>query len=254
MHQLPIEQQILLVAEIGTLAALCLRMWLVGLYKIYGYFFSYLVLEFAQTLIPILVPLESRLYLGLYVASQVLVTTFYALVVLELYSKVLRDLPGIASIARRYIRVTLVAAIVIALLFLYLGKTHATFMGYLLSFERTVMASLVVFVLFVTLFLVYYPVPLGRNVIVYLIGYSVYFLTKAAASLLMNFGQQWDRPLSTALMAVSLGCCIFWCLALGRQGESKRVVVGHQWNPADEQKLRGQLDAINASLVRAGEK
>jgi len=55
-------------------------------------------------------------------------------------------------------------------------------------------------------------------------------------------------------MAVSLGCCIFWCTALGRRGESKRMVVGHQWNPADEEKLMAQLDAINASLLRAGGK
>jgi hypothetical protein len=30
------------------------------------------------------------------------------------------------------------------------------------------------------------------------------------------------------------------------------LVVGHQWNPADENKLRAQLEAINASLLRAG--
>ncbi len=242
MHQLPIEQQILLVAEIATLAVLCLRMWIAGLYKVYVYFFGYLVLEFLQALIPVFVPIESRLYLVLYVATQVLVTSFYALVVLELYSKVLRDLPGIASVARRYIKVTVAVAITIALLFLQLGATRASVTGYLLSFERSVMASLVIFVLFVSLFLVYYPVPLGRNVIVYLIGYSVYFLTKAAASLLMNFGGDWIRPLSSMLMAVSLGCCVFWCAALGRQGESKRLVVGHQWNPGGRTEIEGAVE------------
>jgi hypothetical protein len=47
---------------------------------------------------------------------------------------------------------------------------------------------------------------------------------------------------------------VLWLLALSRQGETKRVVVGHQWNPADQQKLRAQLDAINASLLRARRK
>ena len=37
-------------------------------------------------------------------------------------------------------------------------------------------------------------------------------------------------------------------------GEIKRVVVGHQWNPGDEQRLLAQLDAINASLLRSGRK
>jgi hypothetical protein len=254
MHLLPIEQQVLLIAEIAALSILCLRMWLAGLHRVYVYFFGYLVLELLQALIPVLVPLESRLYRDSFVASDALVTSLSALVVLELYSKVLRDLPGIAGIARRYIKITLVLAIVIAVVLLRLGKTAATLTGYLASFERSVMSSLVVFVLLVSAFLVYYPVPLGRNVNVYLTGYAVYFLTRAAVTLMMNSGYYWIRPLSSIAMMVWLMCVVFWIAALSREGEAKRVVVGHQWNPADEQKLRAQLDAINASLLRASRK
>jgi hypothetical protein len=32
------------------------------------------------------------------------------------------------------------------------------------------------------------------------------------------------------------------------------VVVGHQWNPGDEQRLLAQLEAINSSLLRSGRK
>jgi hypothetical protein len=254
MHQLPIEQQILLVAEIAALGILCVRMCVAGLHKVYAYFFSYLVLELLQSLIPVLAPLGSRVYRDLYFASQALILAFYSLVVLELYSKVLSDLAGIAGVARRFIKITLALAIVIAFLLLGLVKPKATLTGYLFSFEWTIMSSLVVFVLLVSLFLVYYPIPLGRNVIVYLMGYSVYFLTHATTSLMYDLGFRLDRLLSSIGMAVSLACLIFWFIALGRQGESKRVVVGHQWNPADEQKLRTQLDAINASLLRAGGK
>src|SRR5271170_7326837 len=131
MHRLPIEQQILLVVEIAALAILCLRMWLAGLHKVYVCFFGYLVLEFLQTLIPVLVPLKSRFYIGSYAASQALITAFYALVILELYSKVLGDLPGIARIARRYIKFTLVLAIGLALFPLRLERAKTTIAGYL---------------------------------------------------------------------------------------------------------------------------
>jgi hypothetical protein len=251
MHQLPIEQQILLVVEIAALAILCLRIWLIGLHRVYVYFFGFLVLELLQALIPVLVPLESRLYRDSYVASEAFILAFFALVVLELYSKVLRDLPGIAGTARRYIKATLALAIVVALLLLGLGKAQATVTGYLSSFEQTVMSSLVVFVLLVSAFLVYYPVPLARNVIVYLMGYAVFFLTNATVFLTIDLGHYWNRQLGSIIMGVEAVCFIFWLLALSRQGEYKRVVVGHQWNPADEQKLRAQLDAINASLLRA---
>jgi hypothetical protein len=255
MHQLPIEQQILLVVEIVALACLCLRMWVAGLHKIYVYFFGYLVLELLQTLIPLLVPFDSRLYRDAFVGSQVFIVAFYALVVLELYSKVLSDLPGIASTARRYIKIVLAAGVGIALLTTGLETPRTTLTGYVHSFERIVMSSLVVFVVCVSLFLVYYPIPLGRNVIIYLMGYAVYFLTRAAISLMMNnIGVNWNRQLSSIAMTVSVLCLTFWIIALSRQGESRRVVVGHQWNPADEQRLRAQLDAINASLLRASGK
>ena len=52
-------------------------------------------------------------------------------------------------------------------------------------------------------------------------------------------------------MTVSVLCLTFWIMLLNREGETKRVVVGHQWNPAAEQRLRAQLDAINASLLRS---
>jgi len=251
MHQLPVEQQILLVVQIVALATLCLRMWRARLQKTYVYFFGYLVLELLQSLIPVLVPLDSRTYRNIYVASQALIVAFYALVVLELYSKVLGDLTGIANLARRYIQIILALAIGIALLLLGLVKSKATLTGYLITFERTVMASLVVFILLVTVFLVYYPVPLGRNIIAYLMGYAVYFLTRAATTLAVNLGHPWVRVLSSMAMTVSVLCLTFWIIALNREGETKRVVIGHQWNPADEQKLRAQLDAINASLLRS---
>ena len=253
MHQLPIEQQLLLVIEIAALAVLCLRMWVAGLQKAYTCFFAYLVLELVQALIPLVIPLGSRLYRDLYVLSQAVLVAVYALVVLELYSKVLRDLAGIARVARRYIQATLVLALVGAGAVLSAIKPRATLTGYLNSFELTIMSALAIFVLLVTVFLVYYPVPLGRNVIFYLIGYAVYFLTRDAANtLVISLGRDWGRPLSSLTMGVAVVCLFFWIAALSPKGESKQMVLGHQWNPADEKKLRAQLDAINMTLLRAG--
>ena len=254
MHQLPIEQQVLLILEIAALLTLCVRMWTTGLHRVYVNFFRYLILELLQALIPLFVPLESHLYRNLFVVSEGLIAAFDALVVLELYSVILRDLQGIAGVARRYIKFTLALAIVISLLPLLIEKTPNTLTGYLFIFERPVLSSLIVFVLLICVFLVYYPVPLGRNVIVYLAGYAVYFPMIAAMAFLQNLGYFWNRQKSNVDMGVTLACLVFWLLALSRQGESKRVVVGHQWKPDDEQRLLAQLEAINASLLRSGRK
>jgi len=254
MNQLPFEQQVLALLQIAALLALCSKLWWSGLYRIYVFFFSFLVLELLQALIPVLVPIQSRLYRDLFVGSDGLIVAFDALVVLELYSIILGDLRGIASVARRYIKVTLALAILISLLPLRIEKTPNTLTGYLFIFERPILSSLVVFVLLICGFLAYYPVPLGRNVIVYLTGYALYFLTTATMAFINNLGYFWNRQKSNVDMGVAVACQAFWLLALSRQGEKKRVVLGHQWNLDDEQRLLAQLEAINASLLRSGRK
>lgn len=254
MRQLPIEQQILLLLEIAALLTLCVRLWREGLHRIYRYFFVYLGLQLVQTLIPVLVPLQSRMYRDLFVTSQVLMVVFDTLVVLELYSVILHNLEGIARIAGRYVRITLLVAVVIAVTLLRWENNTATMTGYVFAFERTVMSILVVFLLLMSAFLVYYPVPLGRNVIVYMAGYTMYFVTATVVTMIQNLGFFWARLLGGIDMGVLVGCLLFWLVMLNYRGEAKRVVVGHQWNPSDEGRLLAQLEAINTSLLRAGRK
>jgi hypothetical protein len=255
MHQLPIEQQVLEVAQIALLLALCAKLWWSGLYKIYIFFFSYLVLEFLQSLIPAVMPVNGHLYIKSYIASQALIVCSYAFVVLELYSVILRNLAGIAGIARRYIKIILAASIVLSLLPLRIEKTPNTWTGYLFIFERPILSSLLIFIFLITAFLVYYPVPISRNAMIYLIGYATYFIGEATAILFLNnLGYYSNRWLSDLTMGFPVACLVFWFICLNRHGEEKRVVVGHQWNPGDDQRLLAQLGAINASLLRSGRK
>jgi hypothetical protein len=167
----------------------------------------------------------------------------------------LRNLEGIAGVARRYIQITLALAIVLSLLPLRIEKTPTTPIGYLFIFERPILSSLLICVLLIMGFLVYYPVPIGRNVLVYLTGYAAYFIGEATAIFLVNNrGHYSNRWMSDLTVVFPVICLMFWLFCLNRRGEEKSVVVGHQWNPADEQRLRAQLDAINASLLRSARK
>ena len=70
-----------------------------------------------------------------------------------------------------------------------------------------------VFLLLISGFLVYYPVPLGRNVIVYLAGYTLYFFTATAVTLIQNLGFFWNRLLSGVDMGVLSPVFMFWLVA-----------------------------------------
>jgi len=254
MYQLPIEQQVLLVLQGGGLAWLCLRLWLSGLHRIYVWFFAYLLLELLQILVPFVVPVNTLLYRDVFVSSEILVVCGYVLVVLELYSIILRGLVGIASLSRKYIKITLGIAIVASLLVLRLEKSQDTLTGYLFIFERTVVLSLAFFLLLIALFLAYYPVPLTRNAIVYLVGYAALFLAHATALFINNLGYYLDRLWGDSLMVVYALCIAFWLFNLNERGERRTVVLGHQWNRADEARLLSQLEAVNNNLLRTARK
>lgn len=254
MHQLPFEQQFLLIAQAAIMTALCIRLCLAGLYRVYPFLFSYLLASFLSIGVSLAVPFDSLLYRNSWLVTESVSICLYVLVVLELYSNVLHDTVGIASLSRRYIQIILGIAITASLLLLEMEKTEGGTVAHLFVFERAIMFSLVLFLLLLTAFLVYYPIPLKRNVIVYVIGYAVYFLMKASAIFINNIGYYWNRELSNVRMVACFACLVFWFFALNRRGEAKTVILGHQWNTQDEDRLLAQLKAINASLARTARK
>src|ERR1700693_6210388 len=105
MFRLPLDQQLLLVLQTAALVGLCVHIWRARLQQTYVYFFAYLLLALLQTLLGIFIPYDQPIYVYMWLGSEGLIVCFYVLIVLELYSIVLRDLAGLASVARRYLRV-----------------------------------------------------------------------------------------------------------------------------------------------------
>ncbi len=254
MLQLPLDQLVLVLAQAALLVTLIARLWYAGLQRVYPYFFGYLLAQLLQMLGGLVIPFKGRVYPYYWVGSEGIIACFYALIVVELYRVVLRDLPGIASISRRYIKVTLAVAVLVSLLVLRLEEAPANYVATSFVIERAIVFSLLIFILLVSAFLAYYPVPLNRNVVFYSIGYAVYFLTKATALFIRTLGHYVTQQISIVLLLVSSACLLFWALTLNRRGETGTVVIGHKWNTEDEDQLLSKLKAINASLLAATRK
>lgn len=237
--------------ETAASAGLLLRLLFSGLYKSYRFFFLYLIVVCVQGIVPFFVRTRTNAYGWWFFATEALIVVLYALIVLELYSLVLRELPGIASIARRYIQIAILIAIAVSALLLSLERTPNTWIARLFSFERPIVTSLVCFVFLITGFLAYFPIRLNRNVIYYTIGYAFYFTSNGIALFLRNTGHEWDSFLSPALLAVSTACLIFWTFALRGTREQETQIIRHSHDRMQEERLLKQLDAVNASLLRA---
>lgn len=254
MNRLPLDQQILLIVQTAALTGLTVRLWWNGLYRRYSYFFVYLLLAVLQTLSLAFVPFSSRAYLWAWVITEGLIVCSYVLVVLETYSIVLHDFHGLATIGPRFIKGAVGLAVTVSLLLFTIERIPDRFFRYFLICDRVILSSLVFFVLLLTAFLLYYPIPLSRNAIFYSIGYAGYFLVKAAALLITNVSLSWYRELGTVLITVSTGCLFFWLFTLSRSGEQKIVVIGHGWSREDELRVLTQLRAINARVSHPHEK
>jgi hypothetical protein len=254
MLQLPLDQLVLVLAQAVLLVVLTARLWSADLYRLYPFFFSYLLAELVRIVLLCSIPFRGRLYPHFWVAGEVIVACLYPLIVVELYRVVLRDLPGIATTSRRYITGTVVVATFGSLLLLGLEEKPKNLVSATFVIDRAVVFSLVIFILLVSIFLVYYPVRLSRNVVFYSIGYAVYFLTKATALFVRTLGHYVAPQLSTVLMIVFSVCLFFWIFTLNKQGEIRTVVIGHKWKSDDEARLLSKLKDINAHLVAAGKK
>ncbi len=250
MHGLLHYEKMLYALQAFALAGLAIRMMASGLYRVYKLFFGYLGVLFVELFVPVFVWRESTLYGYVYLSVEAVAVCFYALIVVELYSLVLRDLHGISTIAKRYISAALGIAVVISCILLALERLPRDILGQFYSIERIIMSSLVLFVLLITAFLVYYPIPLSRNVIYYSLGYACYFTAKAAAIFIRNTGREWDYMFSQAMLAVSTACLLFWMVFLTREGLTRTMVLGHKWDSGDDVRILHQLQAFNTSLSR----
>jgi hypothetical protein len=253
MNQLPLEQ-LLVGLQIPAVAGLCLRILWTRLYRVYTWFFIYLLLVLLQTIVLSYFPVQSAAYLYIWMISEALVVAVYTLVVLETYAVILRDLPGIATVARQYMTFAIFCAVVVSLLLVGFEKTPKTIPQYFVVCERAVISSLLAFVLLSMIFLVYYPVPLTRNAVTYSAGFAIYFLAKSITLFVANLRYYLWRPVDMVLLGLSVACLLFWLLTLNKAGEAKTVLVGHRWNLDDENRVLSKLKAINDSLLRPTKK
>ncbi len=240
-------------------AILLLRLVFLRLHRTYLWFFLYLCVSLAQSLLGIGFMGDPNRYALLYLLSQPFLWFLYILIVLELYSLVLRNHRGIASLSRWTLMAGLALSIAISFFTLLpdLQQIEGPYpvLLYYSVVERGIISSLVVFLVLILAFLVWYPVPLSRNLLVHAVVYCVYFLSSTLTLFIRHMaGFATTRTVSTILIGLTTLCLVAWIAFLHRAGEVRTVVLGHRWRPEDEERLVEQLDAINSVLLRSARK
>lgn len=242
---------------IGLTAAVLLKLCVTGLIKIYRLLFCYLALDFLSTILAVWVPSNTTAYGYYYFAAQTLKICVAAFLLIEIYALALESTPALAKFGRNSVGYILGGAAVLPFALLWMDRDmysgpHRFFRAFLM-FEQTTDGTMAVFLILISIFIAWFPVKLRRNVIVYISGFIVWWLSRSAAVHFFNQRLANERirdAVATAQILIGTGCLLYWLIGMRRQGEVRTAVVGHLWNRREAERLTEQLNAINDGLAR----
>lgn len=252
-------QQILWWLSLALEAGLLVRLVTARLHRSYNWFFVLICLELLRGVAVLPIDPKTDLFAWYFLVTEPLKWLLFILVVLELYSLALRGHEGITTLSRWVMTAAVLLAVGVSVLTLSsdLSRPARRFpiLVYYSVIERGLMFSLVLFLLMITVFLVWSPVAVRRNVVVHASIFSFFLLSSAAALFIRNVaGYELTRTISTVLLCVHNSCYLLWIALLGKRGEEKVAVVRRSWDADDEARLAQQLDAINAFLLKTARK
>jgi hypothetical protein len=246
-------------ANIPFTVVLAGRLYSQELYRAYHWFFTYLIYDLIETLLG-LIPLRDPATVYRYLAGQTIKTALAALVVFEIYNLALAERKALARFSRNLVTYLFVGSFLVSATGLYASARtsgiHFPVLRYTLLLEGIMDSTLFLFLLAMAIFLVWFPVEIRRNIVVYIVGFEVYFFVRWVLLLLaIRRTAQWQVDLFNIIsFAITYACIVFWTWGMRRSGELQRTTTGHRWNPEEMGRLRAQLDEINESLDRLARK
>lgn len=252
-------QQALSYAGPVLAAVLLLRLWHERLLGRYRFFAAYLFCLFAEVIVLLTVQQGTNRYIRVYIGVESAMWIAQILMILEMFSLVFRSYPGISGYWRKIVLFAFLVATLASLGFAMLnhqaGSGVYPWAEYYLFVSRVIAFTVLAFFMFLLAFLFWFPIALSRNVVIYTIGFSLYFGSRALIRLAGNLSEPGNWVLFSCIsQAIVVACLIFWTVALTRRGEGVDVTVGHRWQPAEGVALIQQLESINAVLLRTARK
>jgi len=239
--------------EVGLL----IRLLSYGLARRYCWLFGYFLADVLQILLLIRLPTYSISYGYIYFGGQGVKALLGVLLAISLWKLALLGYPALARFGRQIVIYMLLAAMALAAVGLLLEpatpRGQNPTMHSLQAIEGAVDSMVLVFLVAAVLFLLWFPVKVRRNVAVCIGGFVFYGFQRWAGLLLVNLYPKYSHAFYALMVVLELTCLVLWALAIKPEGEIVTTVTGHRWNPAETERLLGQLDAINARLGQMAE-
>ncbi len=245
---------------------LVVRLLSLRLHRVYKVFSVFLCLQLLGSLIDMieahLIPGQYPDYRITWIALEIGLWVLSLWMVYALLRGVLAGLPGILKFSRNLLNGVFVAALGVAFWSaraeygvskaLSLPTPLGRVVGAMLVLDRAICTAALIALLAILCFILWFPVVMPRNLAVFSIGFTIYFGATAASWLTWSLGSTANLKIfdNVAMFILSL-CYAYWAIFITAEGESVPVRMGHSWQVSEQQRLMGQLDVINANLLRA---
>lgn len=236
------------------------RLYRLQLHRVYRVFWIYLAVRTARSaLLYLFFSDRPSAYSWAWVLTQPFIWVLYIFIVLELFSLIFKEFPGIYTLSRWVLAggLTLGVALSAASLTATSGPASAKYpvLRYYTLVERGVESSLLIFLLILMAFLAWYPVPLRRNTLAHSMVYCVFFISSTAVLLVRNMvGAEVYAMVSTGVLAISAVCALAWLVLFTREGEMRKASLRNYIRPGDAARAMEQLSALNRSLSRSAQR
>jgi hypothetical protein len=240
--------------EYANIAATLVVVWRLldqKLQQAYRWFFVYLVYDVADSLTG-LIPLHDRASVYRYIAVQGTQTILAIFVVFEIYRLALAERKALARFSRNFVTLAILVSVVLSVMTLLLQGPTIKFLPLrvMLVAEGFLDSTQLLLLLLMAAFLAWFPLDIRKNLAVYIAGFAVYFTSRWVVVFLVVRRIAYSEWVNVISFAITLLCMGSWIGAMRNAGERETTITGHRWNPAEMDRLKGQLDEINASLER----
>lgn len=242
-----------LIWQINTAAAslLAIKFTASGLGKPYPALAVYLVSHPLRSLVLMGLQGNDSLYGWVYVSTLPVLSLLTAGAGMEIYKRVLEAYSGLSVLGRRSLAITLAAGGLISLLSVQLGLKvpgepyPALRLVFLL--DSWFSGVVLFFLLTLTVFVLWFPVPLRRNVALYSFGLCAKLAATGTGYAMRVFaGSEYREMSGLLMMAADTLICMIWLFAFSRSGERTLAEGTVRRSPEERARLLGQLNSLNA--------
>lgn len=197
-------------------------------------------------------------YAWAYVLSQPVLWALYFLLILELYSLMLEEFPGIRRLGRMVLLSALGAITLVSCALIVLdhqaGFDPYPFLSYLTLQQRSIFLCLSALTLLLLLFTAHYRLPIARNVWILYASFGAFFLASAFLFTLRRyFGAGFASTRDLLGLVVYFAGLLGASLFVSRPGELQKRPISEIWGRRNrdlEAALSSQLQGFNQVLLK----